>query len=89
MQQWLVSRRQREQYFPSQSTVHYHQTPYGHGHGVPLQNYGPPPPAYGEHDYVPPYAPPQGASKANPDQTYDYTQQSGPSQPAPAAAVYR
>ncbi|KAK5092194.1 hypothetical protein LTR70_005849 [Exophiala xenobiotica] len=86
---WLVPRRQREQYFPSQSRVNYHHAPYGHGQAVPLHNYGPPPPAYGEQDYVPPYAPPQGASKVNPDQSYDHNQQSGPSQPPPAAGVYR
>lgn len=67
--------------------------PYGHGAAVPLNTYGPPPPAYGENDYVPPYAPPQGGSKVDPDQNYPhqphYQPGSGPSQPAPAAGVYR
>jgi len=79
---WMVPRRQRERFFPPSQRVYYHQAPYGHGPAMPLQNYGPPPPAYGEHDYVPPYAPPQGGSKVNPDQSYEHNQQSGPSQPA-------
>lgn len=91
---WMISRRQREQWFPQQNQrVYYHNAAYGHGPAMPLNNYGPAPPAYGENDYVPPYAPPQGGSKVNPDQSYQqpgYNQPgSGPSQPAPAAGVYR
>lgn len=65
---------------------------------MPLNQYGPPPPAYGENDYVPPYAPPQGGSKVNPNQTFQSEVQnggagqnieSGPSHPPPAAGVYR
>ena len=37
--------------------------------------------AYQEPDYVPPYAPPQGSSKVNPDQAY-----TAPPGPPPAAA---
>lgn len=88
MHQFLVGRRQRAQYphlFPASPRVFYHHAPYGHGPAMPMNNYGPPPPAYGENDYVPPYAPPQGGSKVNPDQSYQNTQQAGPSHPAPTA----
>lgn len=91
--QFLVPRRQRERFFPPSPRTYYHNQPYGHGPAMPLNSYGPPPPAYGENDYVPPYAPPQGGSKVNPDQSYHQPGHnepgSGPSQPAPAAGVYR
>ncbi|KAL2444217.1 hypothetical protein ABEF95_015941 [Exophiala dermatitidis] len=47
------------------------QTPYAYGHGqaYPMGAYGPPPPAYGEPDYVPAYTPPAG-NKVDPDQNY-------------------
>lgn len=95
--QFLVPRQQRERFFPPSPRVYYHNTPYGHGQAVPLNPYGPPPPAYGENDYVPAYAPPQGGSKVNPNQGFEQTSlgnggqnvYSGPSQPPRAAGVYR
>lgn len=84
----MVGRRQRAlypQFFPQQTQVYYHRTPYGHGQAVPMNNYGPAPPTYAEHDYVPPYEPPQGGTKVNPDQNYENVPLSGPSQPATAS----
>ncbi|KAK5084334.1 hypothetical protein LTR05_005410 [Lithohypha guttulata] len=89
---WMVGRRQRALYphlFPANRRVYYHQAPYGHSPAMPMHSYGPAPPAYGEHDYVPPYAPPQGASKVNPDQNFEQVPLSGPSQPTASAATYR
>jgi hypothetical protein len=48
---------------------------------------GPAPPGYYENDYVPPYAPPQGSSKVDPDQRYSSVQTQGLASPAgPAGA---
>ena len=83
---WCLTRQQKEQYFPSQR-VAYHSSMYGHGPAMPLNNYGPAPPVYQETDYVPPYP---GASKVNPDQTYQPPPgPPGPSQPRQADGVYR
>ena len=58
------------------NTYHGPNAPYYPGYGeqrsfpmgaMPPQ-YGPAPPAYGEGEFVPPYAPPEGGSKVNPDQ---------------------
>ncbi|KAJ9661803.1 hypothetical protein H2198_001768 [Neophaeococcomyces mojaviensis] len=83
---WLVSRRQRERFFPPRPQVYYHHAPYGYQHGgyqhgqaVPLNTYGPAPPAYGEHEWVPPYQPPQGGSKVDPDQNYQHHNNGGSS----------
>lgn len=43
--------------------------------------YGPPPPAYGEPEYVPAYTPAQSANKVDPDQRFN-----PPTGPPPAAA---
>ncbi|KIX01550.1 uncharacterized protein Z518_09276 [Rhinocladiella mackenziei CBS 650.93] len=73
---WLIPRRQRmaftQQYpqYANQFSFYRHaQTPYGHGQAYPMGSYGPPPPAYGEPDYVPAYTS-QGPNKVDPDQNY-------------------
>jgi len=77
---WMLPRRHRLAFYqahpeipnPYARTAYY--TPgYGaHGPAYPMgpygQQYPPPPPAYGENDYVPPYPGPEGGSKVIPDQ---------------------
>ncbi|EXJ57064.1 hypothetical protein A1O7_07408 [Cladophialophora yegresii CBS 114405] len=91
---WLVTRRQKAAFvhshpqYAGQFSFYraQQQAGYGHGHGHGqayqmggMYGHGPPPPAYNEPEYVPPYS---GPNKVDPDQRY-----SPPSGPPGAATA--
>jgi hypothetical protein len=90
--QWLLNRRQREQFETPQNTAPFYRTQVGYN----MPDFRPPPPgqspphyrfstakltetAYNpDTDYVPAYSPPEGGSKINPSQSYAEVPPAGP-----------